>query len=542
MNALKLKGKEPKQEIPNAKKEVKQAARMFNEYLQGQGFIIRKIRMDGNCLFRSISHQLTNSDKNYATYRELVVNHLRSNENMYKDFVDIDSHGSFTSYVDRMAKNRVWGGHIELMALSEILSVKFCIITETKEIIWVNTNGDDDVQILYLAYHRSRYHYFSIKRSTENSKLNDTSLSKSDDEKDEKEEKEEALIKKKVLKKIKKSNIQKEELEMFNQEKLSQNMDSKNHQMEIEIPISERKIVKVKTKPKIDESLTLNNKLKKKTNFKDIFILENKELVYWCVEKGLLKKPSCCQVCRRRAGKIKEVRLSGSKKFLDKVIWRCKDRSCGGIINIRRGNKLFEAFSKIKLRFILIYIFTHFTVMLSPDATCKTLGVSKLSMRRLYQMISNWVIEEQINDERKKGKFGGENAIIEMDESCFFGRKNNKGRVLKQIWAFGFVERDIGRFFAQVVSKRDRSNLIPIITRWIRPNCKMIITDEWKPYKVLKKLGYNHESVKHKDNFVRQDNPIIHTQTIERRWGMIKSKIKKEEDFQGNLSIYKLKK
>jgi len=49
-------------------------------------------------------------------------------------------------------------------------------------------------------------------------------------------------------------------------------------------------------------------------------------------------------------------------------------------------------------------------------------------------MLSGWVIKEQINDENIKAKFGGENVIVEMDESYFFGRKNNKGRILNKFW------------------------------------------------------------------------------------------------------------
>ena len=32
--------------------------------------------------------------------------------------------------------------------------------------IWVNMNEDDNVKILYLAFHRSRSHYFSIVKET----------------------------------------------------------------------------------------------------------------------------------------------------------------------------------------------------------------------------------------------------------------------------------------------------------------------------------------------------------------------------------------
>ena len=53
-------------------------------------------------------------------------------------------------------------------------------------------------------------------------------------------------------------------------------------------------------------------------------------------------------------------------------------------------------------------------------------------------------------------------------------------------------------------------------------DCQFLISDEWRAYKDLKKLGYNHETIKHKDNFVDKENKIVHTQTIENRWDRLK--------------------
>jgi len=125
--------------------------------------------------------------------------------------------------------------------------------------------------------------------------------------------------------------------------------------MEIEVPISQRKIVKVKRIRKNSFSENPKDKTpRKKINFKDIFTLESKELIVWCLEHKILKKPTSCHLCRKRTRKIKGFRLSRSKNYLNKVVWRCMNRSCGCMINIRKGNKLIEPFSKVKLKFIFI--------------------------------------------------------------------------------------------------------------------------------------------------------------------------------------------
>lgn len=68
------------------------------------------------------------------------------------------------------------------------------------------------------------------------------------------------------------------------------------------------------------------------------------------------------------------------------------------------------------------------------------------------------------------------------------------------------------RFFF-VFGRRDKATLIPIIEKEILPG-RTIISDEWKPYKVLENKGYNHLTVNHSKNCVDSltgDN----TQTIE---------------------------
>jgi len=59
----------------------------------------------------------------------------------------------------------------------------------------------------------------------------------------------------------------------------------------------------------------------------------------------------------------------------------------------------------------------------------------------------------------------------------------------------------------------------------------MVVSDEWRSYTQLQKLGYNHQTIKHKENFVDPQDPQIHTQTIENRWGQLKTLMKKRGKF-----------
>ena len=155
-------------------------------------------------------------------------------------------------------------------------------------------------------------------------------------------------------------------------------------------------------------------------NFKQIFLLDNKELIYWCIEAKILRKPSCCPSCRKRTNERNAVRLSGCQEYIDKYVWRCTNKDCTLKQNIRLNNLLLESFSRVKLRILFIYIFTHFSVMLPPIASSKTLGLSLKTIRNISNPVSTWIVRSQIYYDLVKGKFGGKNFIIEMDESCFF--------------------------------------------------------------------------------------------------------------------------
>ena len=126
-------------------------------------------------------------------------------------------------------------------------------------------------------------------------------------------------------------------------------------------------------------------------------------------------------------------------------------------------------------------------------------------------------------EENSGGKFGGANSIVEMDESCFFKRKFNRGRRTAQIWGFGFVERKTGRFFVEIVSNRSASTLLGHVKKHNSPHTDTLITDEWKAYMKLQEMGYRHHTIKHKQGFIHPNDPNVHTQTIERKWGGVRS-------------------
>ena len=65
------------------------------------------------------------------------------------------------------------------------------------------------------------------------------------------------------------------------------------------------------------------------------------------------------------------------------------------------------------------------------------------------------------------------------------------------------------------------------------PNCKLVLSDQWKSYKCLKRAGFNIDSVNHSREFVKKEphcllsgnNKIlikVHTNNIENMWSRLK--------------------
>lgn len=136
-------------------------------------------------------------------------------------------------------------------------------------------------------------------------------------------------------------------------------------------------------------------------------------------------------------------------------------------------------------------------------------------------------IRNKINDymENYNIYLGGENVIVEIDETHLFTRKYNRGNVLasQQIWLFGVFERISKRCIIRVVERRDATTLVNIVNQLLYPGT-IIMADSWRGYSKIKEI-FITKQVNHKYYFVDPQNREIHTNNIERLWRSLKNDI-----------------
>jgi len=302
-------------------------------------------------------------------------------------------------YTEKMYQPGTWGGHMELEALSVILKRRFCIFHESQEIINIGNQTNQDSSPIYLAYDRSQLHYSSLRKISNSKEENPPQGSN--------------------------SNLGgKRNYEAFkNGYGFQENQDSLEYEK-----YGKEKKVKV-TKKSRDEPKKFEDQKEEKQKeiiFKEMFTKEGEEFIEWCLNAQILKKPSYCKLCRSKKGKINTFRLIRLEEYLDKYVWRCKDKDCRSKLCIRTNNKLLTTFCNVELKILLIYVFMHYCYLVPPSTSNQTLGICLKTLKKMSDFLTERVVMDQQLDEIFRGKFGGKGKTVEIDESCFFAEKLTK--------------------------------------------------------------------------------------------------------------------
>lgn len=122
-------------------------------------------------------------------------------------------------------------------------------------------------------------------------------------------------------------------------------------------------------------------------------------------------------------------------------------------------------------------------------------------------------------------RIGGQNVVVQIDESKFGLRKYHRGHRVDGVWVFGGVEMTSERkVFLVSVPDRSEETLLMFIERHVIPG-SIIYSDMWRGYlNIESKLSLRHYTVNHSIGFVNETTGV-NTNTIEGTWSGVKRRV-----------------
>lgn len=219
------------------------------------------------------------------------------------------------------------------------------------------------------------------------------------------------------------------------------------------------------------------------------------------LESKLLSK---CHVC---ASQLKKLEREG---YAICTYSLCKKRSNIWKDTIFHNKRL----CKIKI----LKAIEYFMVKIPINAILYTTKFTKTALWKLLTQVSEKLVPNYYN---AADQIGGENIIVQIDESKFGKRKYHIGHSVEGVWILGMVEKTEKRRIKLVmVDDRKEKTLSKLITESVEKG-STIHTDMWKGYNKLNQHFKEHNTVNHSKYFV---DPVtkVDTNTIEGEWSGIK--------------------
>ena len=203
-----------------------------------------------------------------------------------------------------------------------------------------------------------------------------------------------------------------------------------------------------------------------------------------------------------------------SYRFADGKLFKCGD--CRKKFTVKVGTMFSDSHVPLQKWFYAIYLNTSLKKGISSIQLAKYLGITQKSAWFMLQRI-RYSIE-------KAGRGDLLGNSVEADETYIGGKRHDgmRGRGASgKTPVVGIAERK-GEIRLEVTENTKAVTLATIITDHGEPGAT-VMTDEYRPYSHVTKLGYKHRRVNHgnKDFVIGQN----HTNTIEGAWSHLKLSI-----------------
>lgn len=185
---------------------------------------------------------------------------------------------------------------------------------------------------------------------------------------------------------------------------------------------------------------------------------------------------------------------------------------CGHHIYPLAGTVFEKSTTPLDLWFFAMYLMVQTRSGVSAKQLERMLGVTYKTAWRMFHQIRILMAQSGVPLD----------GTVEIDETYIGGKgmnrrfKPNFNEIPKET-VMGLVQRG-GKAYVKHIPNTGKWTLLAQVKNHIDPTARLI-TDEYYGYTQLKRYGYNHEFVTHKDTYVVGD---VHTQNVENLWSHIK--------------------
>lgn len=219
-------------------------------------------------------------------------------------------------------------------------------------------------------------------------------------------------------------------------------------------------------------------------------------------------------VCPHCGSVGKATKLQGQKHRLG--VWKCNEKECRKQFTVKVGTVFEHGRMPLHKMLQAVYLMCASKKGVSAHQLHRTLEIT-------YK--SAWFLAHRIREAMRDGKLGplgGENKVIEADETFIGGKAKNrafKPEPKKQA-VMALVERE-GYVRSFHVANVTAKTLKPVIVA-MADKRSHLMTDELKTYGVIGKEFAGHSAVNHSaDEYVRAGG-FVHTNTVENYFSILK--------------------
>jgi transposase-like protein len=217
------------------------------------------------------------------------------------------------------------------------------------------------------------------------------------------------------------------------------------------------------------------------------------------------------------------------KNKLDSCI--CLNKVCKNRYSLWQGT-CFHG-KKIDL-LIVLRVLEMFMIMAPNRVISYVTGLSKIAIWRILREVSKILVPRYYSATEV---IGGNDVIVQVDESKFGKRKYHKGHHVDGVWILGMIEKTEKRRIKLVmVDDRSSETIMQKLKESVQQN-SIIHSDCWRGYNPVQSSFKAHQTVNHSKYF---KDPVtgVNTNTIEGEWSGIKVNVPAKGRTKDKINLY----